>query len=725
MKKPLSTIHVVVLLLLSFTVIAGSVPVTETKPSPAASPTRPMLFENPELTATVINEVGIGLTFIDHSAEDRFYDIRRTSPGDPVVTYQKTLFTPGSGGLYVFFDYTVQPNTTYTYTVTVTIDAEGYPEYPDVASATVNTADRNPLEYPTFDSYDGIQLTETSFTFRYNNPTAGALTEIYHALEKDGPYTLLATATDQRGTYTDSNLEPGTTYHYTLRSVFDGAVSAFAGQPQITTFKDFKLPDFSAVAHPDTSVQITIHDRGLSDVRYELIREDLSTMNGELIQTFEIPDSGTTVTYFDEGVFPGRTYRYILDVFLEQGNGGTVGLATVQTDGSLQTPYFDFSFPPSSFPCGSEIALTYQNTNFPSETEIWRSLTADGTYTLIATTVSNYDFMDTEVLPHRTYYYKLRASQEGTYSEFSESHAFESGSDFFPPALTATLLPDNTVQFSLQDNSFGEISYDVYGFDRTTGYLNGFFATIADPDSGAVHSRIDPFIEPGHEYFYGVSATLDCDGQPQVGEFGVSITIPDGAHVFNFILVEPQTDQDAGQLSDGATITDRTLNLRVNTNSLTKSIVYFLDGKKYIDNSAPFTLFDESKGNYKNGHFKNGTHTLIATAYSDEAGNGIAGNTISVTFHVDASGNQQRAVNFYPNPVVSQSTLEINGKAGDKARIDVFDHQGNYIRSVFSGNLNSDGKLAAMIRASDYIKGTYILSIEQHGSVETIRFSVE
>ena len=681
-------------------------------------------FQNPELTATVINEVGVQLTFIDHSDQDRYYDIRRTSPGDPVVTYQKTLVTPGTGGLYVFFDYTVQPNTTYTYTVTATLDQEGYPEYPDVASATVNTADRNPLDYPTFGSYFGIQLTETSFTFRYNNPTPGALTEIYHALAKDGPYTLLHTATEQDGVYTDSGLEPGTTYHYTLRSVLDGAVSAFAGQPQITTFKDFKLPDFSAVALPDTSVQITIHDRGLSDVRYELIREDLTAGNGELIQVFEIPDSGTTVTYFDETAMAGKTYHYILDVFLEQGNGGTVGFDTVQTVGdyALQTPYFDYSQPPSSFPCGREVLVMYSNPNLGAYTEIWRATSQDGVYALVTTDAGG-EYHDFDVLPHRTYYYKLRAVDEnGNYSGFSDPMALESGSDFFDPVVSATLLPDNTVQVSIVDNSYLDGSYEVYGYDRTTGLLNGFFWTLVAPDSGGIHSMVDTNVEPGHEYFYGVSAILKCDGFPVVSEFGAAITIPDGPRVSGFTLIDPASDASAGALTDGTVLTRSDLNIQADANSLTGSVVFTLDGKRNVDSTQPFALFAESKGDYKKGHLKNGTHTLTATPYSGANGTGTAGTTLSVSFTVDSQkGN---AVTLYPSPVVDQSALQITGPVGSPVRVQVFDQSGNPVRSLYQGTLDGEGSLTRSLHASEFRPGIYILSVDINGNVSTMRFSV-
>jgi hypothetical protein len=485
-------------------------------------------FVNPELNATVINQVSVNLIFTDRSTQDTLYEIFRTSQNGGETVLIKSFSAPGTDGLYIFFDYSVTANTTYTYTVRATA---GTSVYPDVASVTVNTANQNPLDYPTFESFTGISVTETSFEFGYHNPTPGAFTEIYRSLSHDGPFELIATVSGTRGRYINTGLMPGTTYFYTLRAVQGGQTSAFAGIPQITTFSDFKLPEFSLEALSDGTVEVTLHDRGISDVRYELIREDLTDFTGELIETFILPDSGTTITYIDDNVIADHTYAYILDVFLESGLGGTVGVDTIT----------------------------------------------------------------------------------------------------------------------------------------------------------------------------------------------VMSTIPS---LSNFYLVDPPSDMDFDILRDGSHVVIEGVNIRADANELTSSVVFYLDGKRSRDNTAPFALFQESHGDFKKGHLKNGTHTLMAIAYSEKDGKGTPGDTLTVTFTVENTFTNG-SVNVYPNPVKENSTVEVNGIADSPVMIALSDPSGLNVKIVYRGRLDSKGSLQFPLSSQGMKKGVYILSVDVNGDVTRRRLAVE
>jgi hypothetical protein len=599
-------------------------------------------------------------------------------------------------------------------------------------AAGVSTVGYPVLAAPYFAPLDDQTVQETTINFYVLNPEPGASTIIYRSTTADSGYvpidTLDPLSTDYH--YFDENLAPRTTYYYKLQGLKDGVVSAFSDVIHLTTYSKMYAPELIPTPLSPYSIEIQFTDNSYADMEYEIWGTEVGTTNTHYVNLLQMLDSGRTETWLDELVEPGKTYVYEISAMINaEGFPRQVYYSDTVTTPGVQPdpPYFDPSQPPANFPCGSEIALTFVNPDPQSTTTIWRSTSETGIYSPIATLPGGAnDYMDTNVSPHTTYYYKLTAERDGITSEFSEPQSFESGSDFFPPVLSATLLPDNTVQFSLQDNSYGEGSYEVYGYDQTTGLLNGFFATILSPDSGAVHTRIDTFVEPGHTYLYGVSAILVCDGFPTVGEFSVTITIPAGPTVGNLYVVNPDTDLDVTQLTDGTAISTPQANIRAEASAQTGSVVYYLDGKRSVDNSAPFALFAENNGDYKNGHLKSGTHTLTATAYSGKNGTGTEGNTVSVTFTVDdMRGNKPTGVAFYPNPIVNESQLEISGAPNASVRIEVFDQYGKFVRTLYRGNLNADGIYSTTLTTGQLKRGTYIMSVEQSGKMSTTRFSVD
>ncbi|WP_111628045.1 T9SS type A sorting domain-containing protein [Larkinella arboricola] len=108
-------------------------------------------------------------------------------------------------------------------------------------------------------------------------------------------------------------------------------------------------------------------------------------------------------------------------------------------------------------------------------------------------------------------------------------------------------------------------------------------------------------------------------------------------------LIDADTDQAIGSLEDGQQINlsnlpSRKLNIRVNTNTaLPGSVVFELSGaqsRTHIENSAPFALFEDNNGDFKNWTPVPGDYTLIATPYSGPNGTGTAGVPIKTNFTV-------------------------------------------------------------------------------------------
>lgn len=78
----------------------------------------------------------------------------------------------------------------------------------------------------------------------------------------------------------------------------------------------------------------------------------------------------------------------------------------------------------------------------------------------------------------------------------------------------------------------------------------------------------------------------------------------------------------------------------------------------------------------------------------------------------------------YPNPVSDETTIQLNGLAGENYSIAVFNTLGEQIATVFTGELN-DGINLISWSTNDLAKGVYVLKIESQTSVQTIKLIKE
>jgi hypothetical protein len=115
-----------------------------------------------------------------------------------------------------------------------------------------------------------------------------------------------------------------------------------------------------------------------------------------------------------------------------------------------------------------------------------------------------------------------------------------------------------------------------------------------------------------------------------------------GPAVTSFTLVNADTDQDLGPLSNGATVNlaslpTRNLNVRANTSPVTVGSVRFgLDGvvSYRVENTGPYALAGDTAGDYAAWTPAVGSHTLVATAFDAAGAAGTSGNPLSISFTV-------------------------------------------------------------------------------------------
>jgi hypothetical protein len=382
---------------------------------------------------------------------------------------------------------------------------------------------------------------------------------------------------------------------------------------------------------------------------------------------------------------------------------------------ALQTPSIYFATPPDNYPC-NEIGVYISNPNDQlSRVELYRSRNADTGFELIATLNEGESYYsDQDLVSLKTYYYKARIIREGEVSDFSAVASTQSPYMMHDPIVSAVLTPENTVEVSVQDRSYLDASYELYGWN-ITDQVQTFSTSIQMLDSGGTYTFIDTSVEPGKTYSYHVNAFLQCEGQPYVGEWSSNpVTIPLSLPSINsFTLVDSRTNQSVPLHDDDQFAASPKFSIIANTDVTTSSVEFILNGETYIENDEPYALFD-GKGKTDGGNLKPGDYTLSATAYSSDNLEGVEGNTITIHFTVirgnkdaDAS-NEETVLNLFPNPVTTNLSIQVSGKPGATFDVQIIDQYGGRVMSS-SATINAEGSGKQEWNASGMRKGTYYL----------------
>lgn len=372
-------------------------------------------------------------------------------------------------------------------------------------------------------------------------------------------------------------------------------------------------------------------------------------------------------------------------------------------------------------------------------------------------------YNDTNVVPGRTYEYFL----EATVFQSCDDYPYE---DIVATAAITTPVPQDytinsfTLVDPVTDTDVEELVPNMQisvvapyflniraNTDAKTKSVMFFLNNKRRSDNGAPTFTYFPekngdyqagLTEPGHYILeatpYSEKNGKGIKGETIIIEFDVlrPDIEPEPEYVIkSFSLIDPETDQEIGPLVDGAVVdVSLSANIRANTDSKTKAVMFFLNNKRRADNGAPiFSYFPEKDGDYAPGLVTTGHYVLKATPSSEKNAQGIVGETVTIQFDVvcsscDASEAQLARigeVSFFPNPVVSTSQLKIRTLPGSDVRIQVVDQLGQPRTSLISLTADESGALLHPVSALNLGKGTYLLSVEVNGQQVMKRFVVE
>lgn len=314
-------------------------------------------------------------------------------------------------------------------------------------------------------------------------------------------------------------------------------------------------------------------------------------------------------------------------------NGITVSghFSSFQEEG-LSSPYF-WDFVTGIYE--KEIVLGYVNPNEDSQTEIWISRSPDDGFILARVegpAEGQQVYFDDTRSPRTTYYFKLRAIRGDLKSDFSGITSFTTGSEFFPPEITAEATGPETIDITFHDRSYNDVSYTIWKEGPGPEFRRSFSAA----DSGQVFHFTDEFLEPDQTYVYWVDAYTEGPNMPRyIAIVNVTVTTPAAPILFGFALIDADRDVTVMDLNAGDEVfAPEHPNIMAFANEETGSVVFFLNGAKRVENVPPYSYFYDTNGDFKSGNLPPGEYQLSATPFTGNNGKGTSGTTIAVNFTV-------------------------------------------------------------------------------------------
>jgi uncharacterized delta-60 repeat protein len=189
----------------------------------------------------------------------------------------------------------------------------------------------------------------------------------------------------------------------------------------------------------------------------------------------------------------------------------------------------------------------------------------------------------------------------------------------------------------------------------------------------------------------------------------VRFSITDNLTLAGFTLVNAQTNKDLGPLADGQVIdlaVTPFINIRVNTGTgITQSVRFGVNGNAAyeLQNSLPFAIASDNKGDYLAWRVSTGTYAITATPYSQNGAKGAAGQPLSITIHIIntqkentsiAQSNREQIhtgtllyLHAFPNPASTTAYIEYGTARNTNATILLTDASGRIVQQVFSGQV--------------------------------------
>lgn len=470
--------------------------------SEARTANRATIAAPSNLQATA-GEGRVDLTWQDNSFDEDGFKIKRQGPSDSGLLDIATV----GPNVTQYSDTTVQPNTSYIYRVRA-FNASGGAASND---ATITTLP--PVAAPTnLQAVAGegrVELTwmdnstnEDGFKIKRKGPT-------------DVDFVEAGTVGTNSTTYTDTQIQPNTTYVYRVRAFRNTGGGAASNDATVTTLPLVAAPSNLRAMAGEGKVDLTWIDNSLNEDGFKIKRK------GQLDADFvDIATVGpNTITYADTQIQPNTTYTYRVRAFRNAGGGAASNDATVTT--------LPLVSPPTNLQAiASEgrVDLTWQDNSTNEDGFIVKRKVGtdpNTTFSDVFTTSPNVmTYSDTAVQPNTIYTYKVRAFRNAGGGAASNEATVTTLPLITAPTNLRAVAIDGKVQLTWQDNSTNEDGFKI----RRKGPNDIDFTDIGSVGVN-VTNYSDSQIQPNTTYAYKVRAYRNTGGGGASNEATVT-TLP-------------------------------------------------------------------------------------------------------------------------------------------------------------------------------------------------------
>ena len=445
--------------------------------SPPSSPTN--------LSAEAISCQQVDLSWDDNSSDEDNFIVERKEEGG---SYSVIATLPANTTSYS--DTTVSPETTYYYRVKAhnSWGDSGYSNVVNVTTPACGTPPSAPSNLTAeATSSDTIEL---SWTDNSDNEDGFKI----ERKEAGGTYSEIATVSANTTSYTDTGLNPNTTYYYRVKAYNSFGESSYSNEAHATTPPEGTPPsapsDLAAEATSPTEVSLSWTDNSDNEDGFKIERKQ---EGGTFSVIATLPPN--TTTYTDTGLTPDTTYTYRVRAYNSFGYSDYSNEAEVTTPSLITIPEAPTNLTVSDITSESVSLSWTDNSDNEEGFKLYRREKEEADFSLLITLPADTTtYTDDSVEPEKTYYYKVLAFNSAGDSDFSN-------------VVTATIppsKPEKPANFTITETVGRSVSFSWEFSGSCDGFtifeVNGTKRRVLEANSDDREATLNDAIYGTHKY---------------------------------------------------------------------------------------------------------------------------------------------------------------------------------------------------------------------------------
>lgn len=452
-----------------------------TLPNRPAAPTR--------LTAQALSATQVSLEWLDNSDDEDGFKLERKIPGGG---FAQLAFLSANVDTYV--DNSVQPASTYIYRIRA-VNTGGDSAFSPEATANTPV---NPPGAPA--NLAARAVTSRRIDLTWEDP---GMDETGIKIERrvaGDVFSQIALTGANVTAYSDTTVNPGSTYIYRVRAVNPGGDSPYSAEATATTPPDPPAAPsgLSATATSQSSIRLDWTDNSTNETSFKIERK----VGAVFVEIASVPAG--TVTFTETGLTPETAYTYRVLAVGDGGPSGPSNEATANTTAVPPAAPRDLRAPVAALANRVDLAWSDMSNN-EDRFQIERR-GAVGDFAPIGEALANVvAFTDATVNPDVTYVYRVRAVNAGGPSAYSNLLAVRTPSapPNAPGNLRAIAIGLSLARLRWTDGSLNESGFRI---ERSEGEGEGQpYAALAEIGAN-VTTYDDRTVQPGIPYRYRVVA---------------------------------------------------------------------------------------------------------------------------------------------------------------------------------------------------------------------------